>query len=299
MVQTGEASGTRTVALLTSMDEPLGRFSGNWVEVWECVDIYASNTATPCPPTSSSSPTSSPAGCFTSPARPKPPKQEQSSPTKSSAAGEAYKAWLKIVEAQGGDTYRLRRPRPPPQTHRHSHHHCPTRRLPRLHGLQASRLGRPAPRSRPRQTRRPRQRPRRYRDARQTRRPPRKRPAPHHPLRRRRSPPRRARTNAPRNVTNRPHRTPTPTPHPRDRHRKIGDRRIVHRADDGVVIPSTRSPRFCRRWNSLPLVCPLMLGRFCRRLGRLDVAAIIAAGLKVVALLRQVRIKMIENRLVD
>ena len=39
MVATGEASGTRTIALLTSMDEPLGRFSGNWVEVWECVDI--------------------------------------------------------------------------------------------------------------------------------------------------------------------------------------------------------------------------------------------------------------------
>src|ERR1700729_2153328 len=39
MVQTGESSGTRTVALLTSMDEPLGRFSGNWVEVWECIDI--------------------------------------------------------------------------------------------------------------------------------------------------------------------------------------------------------------------------------------------------------------------
>jgi pyrimidine-nucleoside phosphorylase len=39
MVQTGEASGTSTVALLTAMDEPLGRFSGNWVEVWECIDI--------------------------------------------------------------------------------------------------------------------------------------------------------------------------------------------------------------------------------------------------------------------
>jgi pyrimidine-nucleoside phosphorylase len=39
MVRTGEAAGTRTVALLTSMDEPLGRFSGNWVEVSECVDI--------------------------------------------------------------------------------------------------------------------------------------------------------------------------------------------------------------------------------------------------------------------
>jgi pyrimidine-nucleoside phosphorylase len=39
MVSTGERAGTRTVALLTTMDEPLGRFSGNWVEVWECVDI--------------------------------------------------------------------------------------------------------------------------------------------------------------------------------------------------------------------------------------------------------------------
>ena len=39
MVSTGESGGTRTVALLTAMDEPMGRFSGNWVEVWECVDI--------------------------------------------------------------------------------------------------------------------------------------------------------------------------------------------------------------------------------------------------------------------
>ena len=39
MVSTGTLAGTRTAALLTTMDEPLGRFSGNWVEVWECVDI--------------------------------------------------------------------------------------------------------------------------------------------------------------------------------------------------------------------------------------------------------------------
>jgi pyrimidine-nucleoside phosphorylase len=39
MVSTGELAGTRTAALLTSMDEPLGRFSGNWIEVWECVDV--------------------------------------------------------------------------------------------------------------------------------------------------------------------------------------------------------------------------------------------------------------------
>jgi pyrimidine-nucleoside phosphorylase len=43
MVQTGESSGTRTVALLTTMDEPLGRFSGNWIEVWECIDIMKQN----------------------------------------------------------------------------------------------------------------------------------------------------------------------------------------------------------------------------------------------------------------
>ncbi len=39
MVATGEQAGTRTVALLTAMDQPLGRFAGNWMEVRECVDI--------------------------------------------------------------------------------------------------------------------------------------------------------------------------------------------------------------------------------------------------------------------
>jgi pyrimidine-nucleoside phosphorylase len=40
MVETGELAGTRTVALLTSMDQPLGRFAGNWVEVMECLEIF-------------------------------------------------------------------------------------------------------------------------------------------------------------------------------------------------------------------------------------------------------------------
>ncbi len=39
MVATGERAGTRTVALLTWVDEPLGRFAGNWLEVRECVEI--------------------------------------------------------------------------------------------------------------------------------------------------------------------------------------------------------------------------------------------------------------------
>ena len=40
MVETGERAGTRTVALLTSMDQPLGRYSGNWVEVQECLELF-------------------------------------------------------------------------------------------------------------------------------------------------------------------------------------------------------------------------------------------------------------------
>src|SRR5271170_1357917 len=39
MVDIGERSGTRTAALLTSMDQPLGRFAGNWVEIWEALDV--------------------------------------------------------------------------------------------------------------------------------------------------------------------------------------------------------------------------------------------------------------------
>ena len=39
MVQTGEAAGTRTVALLSAMEEPLGRAAGNWIEVAEAIEL--------------------------------------------------------------------------------------------------------------------------------------------------------------------------------------------------------------------------------------------------------------------
>jgi pyrimidine-nucleoside phosphorylase len=103
MVSIGKASRTQTVALLTSMEEPLGRFSGNWVEVWECVDIMkgirhamsadlielsnilagwmlylAGKTSTP------------EAGAALSDSILK--------------SGAAYQAWLRIVQAQGGET---------------------------------------------------------------------------------------------------------------------------------------------------------------------------------------------------
>ncbi len=39
MVETGEAAGTRTVALITEMGQPLGRMAGNWVEIWEAIEL--------------------------------------------------------------------------------------------------------------------------------------------------------------------------------------------------------------------------------------------------------------------
>jgi pyrimidine-nucleoside phosphorylase len=39
MVATAEAAGTRTVALLTDMGQPLGRAAGNWIELMECVEL--------------------------------------------------------------------------------------------------------------------------------------------------------------------------------------------------------------------------------------------------------------------
>ena len=39
MVATAEAAGTRTVALMTDMGQPLGRAAGNWIEVAECVEL--------------------------------------------------------------------------------------------------------------------------------------------------------------------------------------------------------------------------------------------------------------------
>src|SRR5271156_3781753 len=41
MVETGERAGTSTAALLTNMNQPLGRFAGNWIEVQESLDLLA------------------------------------------------------------------------------------------------------------------------------------------------------------------------------------------------------------------------------------------------------------------
>jgi len=103
MVSTGEAAGTRTVALLTAMDQPLGRFSGNWVEVWECVDIMQSKRH----PMSADLIELSNilAGWMLHLAgRAATPEAGAALSDEILTSGAAYKAWLNIVAAQGGDT---------------------------------------------------------------------------------------------------------------------------------------------------------------------------------------------------
>jgi pyrimidine-nucleoside phosphorylase len=39
LVEAAEAEGTRTVALMTDMSQPLGRMAGNWIELVECVQL--------------------------------------------------------------------------------------------------------------------------------------------------------------------------------------------------------------------------------------------------------------------
>ncbi len=103
MVSTGEAAGTRTAALLTSMDEPLGRFSGNWVEVWECVDIlqgvYHPMSADLIALTHVLS-----GWMLHLAGRSATPEAGAALSAEVLRSGAAYKAWLQIVAAQGGDT---------------------------------------------------------------------------------------------------------------------------------------------------------------------------------------------------
>jgi pyrimidine-nucleoside phosphorylase len=102
MVRTGEASGTRTAALLTSMDEPLGRFSGNWIEVWECVDIMRGTRHRMSADLIDLSNILS-GWMLHLAGRAKTPEAGATLSNEILTSGEAYKAWLKIIAAQHGD----------------------------------------------------------------------------------------------------------------------------------------------------------------------------------------------------
>jgi pyrimidine-nucleoside phosphorylase len=103
MVQTGTTAGTRTVALLTEMSEPLGRYSGNWLEVLECVDIMQGRRH----PLSQDliHLTNVLAGWMLHLAgHAYSPEEGYLVSNKLLATGAAWRAWLTIVAAQGGDT---------------------------------------------------------------------------------------------------------------------------------------------------------------------------------------------------
>jgi pyrimidine-nucleoside phosphorylase len=106
MVRTGESSGTRTVALLTNHDEPLGRFSGNWVEVWECADILRANRIQDRHPMSADLIHLSNilAGWMLHLAgHAATPEDGAKLSDKILLSGAAFKAWIRIVAAQCGD----------------------------------------------------------------------------------------------------------------------------------------------------------------------------------------------------
>ena len=103
MVDTGEAHGTRTVALLTTMDEPLGRFSGNWVEVWECIEIMRGIDHPMYADLIELSVTLAGWMLFIGGAS----ESAEAGKAKSLELlrnGTAYAKWLEMVELQGGDT---------------------------------------------------------------------------------------------------------------------------------------------------------------------------------------------------
>jgi pyrimidine-nucleoside phosphorylase len=102
MVSTGESAGTKTVALLTAMDEPMGRFSGNWVEVWECVDIMRGVRHRMSADLIELANALSGWGLFLA-GRVGSAEEGARVADETLRSGAAYAAWLKIVAAQGGD----------------------------------------------------------------------------------------------------------------------------------------------------------------------------------------------------
>ena len=102
MVTTGEAAGTRTVAVLTRHDQPIGRYAGNWLEVLECVDIMQGRRH----PLSADliELTNVLAGWMLHLAgHAATPEAGAALSDSILASGAAYQAWLNIVSAQGGD----------------------------------------------------------------------------------------------------------------------------------------------------------------------------------------------------
>ena len=102
MVSTAEAAGTRSVALLTDMSQPLGRAAGNWLEVAECVEVLRGRKG---PSVSDLRELSLILAGWMIHLGDQAPTPEAGLLRAQQALedGSAYKVFLKMVQAQGGD----------------------------------------------------------------------------------------------------------------------------------------------------------------------------------------------------
>ena len=103
MVATAEAAGTRTVALLTDMGQPLGSAAGNWIEMVECVELLRGER----PARQRRSPRAFPrSGRLDDPSRRQGAVARSGLSQLAEAAltdGSALAVFLKMVDAHGGD----------------------------------------------------------------------------------------------------------------------------------------------------------------------------------------------------
>ena len=102
MVEAGTTAGTRTVAILSSMDQPLGRFAGNWLEVAEATEILAGR-AHPLSADLIDLSLTLAGHMLHLGGRAESPSWGRSLAEQLLSSGAAHSAWLGIVEAQGGD----------------------------------------------------------------------------------------------------------------------------------------------------------------------------------------------------
>lgn len=103
MVESGTAAGTRTVALITNHSQPIGRYAGNWLEVMESVDIMQGRRH----PMSADliELTHLLTGWMLHLAgHADTPEAGATLSEQILQSGAAYKAWTRLIEAQGGDT---------------------------------------------------------------------------------------------------------------------------------------------------------------------------------------------------
>ncbi|MDE3200137.1 MAG: thymidine phosphorylase [Acidobacteriota bacterium] len=104
LVATAESAGTRTVALLTDMSQPLGQAAGNWIEVAECVRMLRGEDMEECADLRALSVALAGWMLFIG-SKASSQQEGEKLAAAALADGSALSIFLKMVAAQGGDTH--------------------------------------------------------------------------------------------------------------------------------------------------------------------------------------------------